>query len=60
MNSQKTIDQLNDSDVLLLENVRFHSGELANDDAFCRDLASLGDIFVLDAFGIIWDDIGIL
>ncbi|MFA5430279.1 MAG: phosphoglycerate kinase, partial [Candidatus Omnitrophota bacterium] len=37
--------------VLLLENLRFHSEEEANDPAFARHLADLGDIFVNDAFG---------
>lgn len=43
-------DSLNDGDVGLLENVRFHKGEKANDPAFVRELAKLGDIFVNDAF----------
>ena len=37
--------------VLLLENVRFHAGEEANDAEFSRRLASLGDVYVNDAFG---------
>ena len=37
--------------ILLLENVRFHPGETANDPSFARQLAALGDIFVNDAFG---------
>jgi phosphoglycerate kinase len=37
--------------VLLLENLRFHPEEEANDPAFARQLASLGDLFVNDAFG---------
>jgi len=37
-------------DVLLLENTRFHAGEEANDPAFAKDLADLGDIYVNDAF----------
>ncbi|MBW7921191.1 MAG: phosphoglycerate kinase [Rubellimicrobium sp.] len=36
--------------VLLLENTRFHAGEEANDPAFARELAALGDVFVNDAF----------
>ncbi|HWQ86270.1 phosphoglycerate kinase [Brevundimonas sp.] len=36
--------------VVLLENVRFHAGEEANDPAFARRLAELGDIYVNDAF----------
>ena len=38
-------------DVLLLENLRFHPGEEKNDPAFARDLASVADLFVNDAFG---------
>ncbi len=38
-------------DVLLLENLRFHPEEEANDPAFAKQLASLGDYFVNDAFG---------
>ena len=37
--------------VLLLENLRFHSEEEENDPAFAQQLASLGDIYVNDAFG---------
>jgi len=43
--------KLKDGDVLLLENVRFHSGEEQNDPSFARELASLGDLYVDDAFG---------
>jgi phosphoglycerate kinase len=42
---------LQDGDVLLLENVRFHAGEEKNDPAFCRQLAALADLYVNDAFG---------
>ncbi|MFK7834887.1 MAG: phosphoglycerate kinase [Sulfitobacter sp.] len=38
------------ADVLLLENIRFHPGEEANDPAFARRLAALGDIYCNDAF----------
>lgn len=37
--------------VLLLENLRFHAGEEANDPEFARQLASLGEVYVNDAFG---------
>ncbi len=43
--------QLNDGDVALLENLRFHPGEQANDDAFAEQLAGLADAYVNDAFG---------
>jgi len=39
-----------DGDVLLLENLRFHAGEEANDPAFCAELSKSGDIYVNDAF----------
>jgi phosphoglycerate kinase len=42
---------LRDGDVLLLENLRFHAGEEANDPAFARQLAELGELYVNDAFG---------
>jgi len=38
-------------DVLLLENVRFHPEEEANDPAYAKQLASLADVYVNDAFG---------
>ncbi|MEE9225177.1 MAG: phosphoglycerate kinase [Bacteroidota bacterium] len=44
-------DGLHNGSCLLLENLRFHPGEEANDEAFARALASLGDLFVNDAFG---------
>lgn len=40
-------------DILLLENVRFHAEEEANDESFARQMASIGDIFVQDAFGVV-------
>ncbi len=42
---------LKDSEVLLLENLRFHPEEEKNDPAFCRQLAALGEVYVNDAFG---------
>ena len=42
---------LKPGEVLLLENLRFHSEEEAGDAAFAKELASLGDIYVNDAFG---------
>jgi phosphoglycerate kinase len=42
---------MRDGDILMLENVRFHAGETNNDPAFARQLASLGDLYVNDAFG---------
>ena len=48
---EKTIDELQEGDVLLLENVRFYKEETQNDAAFARKLAALVDIYVNDAFG---------
>ncbi len=44
-------DQLQAGQVLLLENLRFHAEEEVGDVAFAKELASLGDIYVNDAFG---------
>ncbi len=43
--------QLKDGDAMLLENVRFHKEEEKNDPEFAKELASLADIYVNDAFG---------
>ncbi len=43
-------DAMKDGDMLLLENLRRDDREVANDDAFARELASLGEIYVGDAF----------
>ena len=45
------IRDMKEGDVTLLENVRFHPGEEANDPAFAEALAKLGDLYVNDAFG---------
>ncbi len=42
---------LKDGDIMLIENVRFHKEEEKNDPAFAKELASMADIFVNDAFG---------
>ena len=42
---------LKDGEVILLENLRFHSEEEANDPVFSKELASLGEVYVNDAFG---------
>ncbi|MCL2439259.1 MAG: phosphoglycerate kinase, partial [Alphaproteobacteria bacterium] len=48
--AKETVAKMDDGNVLLLENTRFHKEETANDPAFAKELASLGDIFVNDAF----------
>ncbi len=45
------VARMKPGDVLLLENLRFHPGEEKNDEAFARALASLGDVYINDAFG---------
>jgi len=45
------VSQMKDGDVVMLENLRFHPEEEANDPAFCQQLAELGDMYVNDAFG---------
>ena len=49
--AQSLAASLQDGDVMLLENVRFHKEETKNDPEFSKKLASLADIFVNDAFG---------
>src|SRR5437867_7625573 len=48
---EKIIEHMQNGDVALLENVRFQPGEEANDPDFAKALASLGDLYVNDAFG---------
>lgn len=48
---EKSVETLKAGDVLLLENLRFHSDEETGSAEFARSLARLGDIFVNDAFG---------
>lgn len=45
------VNNLNDGEVLLLENLRFHNGETANDNEFAGKLAAYGEVFCNDAFG---------
>jgi phosphoglycerate kinase len=50
---RKLVGDLQPGQVLLLENLRFHPEEEANDDGFARELASLCDVYVDDAFGTV-------
>ena len=45
------VASMQNGDVLLLENVRFHAGEESNNSVFAKALAELGDVYVNDAFG---------
>ncbi len=45
-----TVSAMNNGDIAVLENLRFHKGEEKNDPAFAGELAKLGDMFVGDAF----------
>jgi len=45
-------DELKPGEVLLLENLRFHKGEQDDDDEFAKELASLCDVYVNDAFAV--------
>jgi phosphoglycerate kinase len=49
--ARKVVSDLRDGQVALLENLRFHPGEEANDEQLARTLASYCDVYVNDAFG---------
>jgi len=49
--AERAVAALQPGQVLLLENLRFHAEEEANDEGFARKLAALGDLYVNDAFG---------
>ncbi len=49
---EKTVGQMKEGEVILLENLRFYIEEEKNDPEFARKLARLADIFVMDAFGV--------
>ncbi|MCW5514665.1 phosphoglycerate kinase [Muriicola sp. Z0-33] len=49
--AEKAASELQNGEVLLLENLRFHSEEESGDEAFAEALSKLGDIYVNDAFG---------
>ncbi len=48
---ERKVNDLKEGGILLLENLRFHKGEEANDPKFVKELAKLGDIYINDAFG---------
>ncbi len=49
---KKSVSEIEPGDVILLENLRFHSEEQENDDLFAKELASLCDVFINDAFAV--------
>jgi len=49
--AESAVEQLDDGQVLLLENLRYHPEETENDQKFAAKLARLGDVYVNDAFG---------
>ncbi len=49
--AKEMADSLGAGEVLLLENLRFHKEETKGDEAFARELSTLGDVYVNDAFG---------
>lgn len=51
--ADKAVANLQPGQVLLLENLRFHPGEEANDEAFAKALAKHGELFVQDGFGVV-------
>lgn len=50
-NARQAIDQMQDGDVVVLQNTRFRPEETKNEPAFSKDLASICDVYVDDAFG---------
>ena len=50
---QSAVKDMRPQDIILLENLRFHSQEKENDEEFSRQLANLGEVFVQDAFGAV-------
>ncbi len=48
---EAAVGAMQDGDIVMLENVRFHPGETKNDPVFAKQLAALGDLYVDDAFG---------
>ena len=48
---EQAVSDMNNGDIILLENVRFHAGEEKNDSELAKKFAELADVFVNDAFG---------
>ncbi|APC79970.1 phosphoglycerate kinase [Clostridium botulinum] len=50
-NAKKAVEDMKDGDVVLLQNTRYRKEETKNEEVFSKELASLADVFVNDAFG---------
>ena len=50
-NAKTAVEEMKDGDIVLLENTRYRKEETKNEENFSKELASLADIFVNDAFG---------
>lgn len=48
---QKGVQSISSGEIMFLENTRFHKGEEKGDEGFAKDLASLADVYINDAFG---------
>ena len=48
---EKVVNEMQEGDIVLLENVRFHKGEEKNDEELSKAFAKLADVYVNDAFG---------
>jgi len=50
--AETAVQSMNNGDVVLLENLRFHAEEQANDPEFARELAALADVYINNAFAV--------
>lgn len=50
---EEAVSKMSNGDIILLENLRFHPGEEANDEKFSKALSGLADYFICDAFGAV-------
>lgn len=51
-NAREKIEKMNDGDIVVLENIREHKEEIENDKGFAKELASLADIYINEAFSV--------
>ena len=50
--AKKLVAEMQSGEIVMLENVRFHAEEEANDEEFAKELSKLADVFINDAFGV--------